>query len=183
MIRRMKHASSKELLDQLQASAFYGLCKAALKFRAGEAKFSTYARRACEQQIRDDRMGDMIIHVPRYLIDHRKFPDGLRHRYLDEANRALRVSRIDLQEFDAFPALGNGAPPHQPERVCCWAWRRCSSISGKSRSRWASAIIHARQVAGSLGDDNLFSFEHKNRYRCTPLRATTISSASLIVME
>jgi hypothetical protein len=58
--------SRDEAFQQLEASAMFGLCRAASLFRSG-MNFRSYALTQCIQQIIKDQRADTAIHVPKYL--------------------------------------------------------------------------------------------------------------------
>lgn len=104
--------------DEALSSAYVGLCKAALKWREGRgAQFSTFAWKACLQQVRDDAKDlGPIIHIPRIHFStnseltnsrgkehkYKKAAENAAHNRAD-ARRAMRVDYWPLYDFDELP--------------------------------------------------------------------------------
>ncbi len=89
------------VLAEALSAAQFGLCKASLKFDALKHKcFRAYARKACDNQIRNDDIGRGPMRIPQYKPNRHGPESNARGRaiYLAAAQRARNVQPVG--DFD-----------------------------------------------------------------------------------
>ena len=100
-----KHPSFRETRASLEASAFYGLCLCAAKYKGPLSQFKKNAYWKCRYQIKEDLQRRTIVHVPHDMRGPR-YKDHPYRKFVLQADRPVANDESFL--FDLVEGIEHG---------------------------------------------------------------------------